>query len=105
MIKKNKNTKHAMMVAMYIADTQLLQGFFGLNPVLPLTDVLCLVTQSCPTLCDPMNCSPPGSSLRGILQEIILKWVAMPSSRDLPNPGFEPRSPALQVDSLPSESP
>ena len=39
----------------------------------------------------------------GILQVRILEWVAMPSSRDLPSPGFEPRSPALQVDSLPSE--
>ena len=33
-----------------------------------------------PTLCDPMDCSPPGSSVRGILQAIILEWVAMPSS-------------------------
>ena len=40
----------------------------------------------------------------GILQTRILEWVAMPSSKDLPNPGIKPRSPALQVDSLPSES-
>ena len=40
-----------------------------------------LVTQSCPTLCDPMNCSPPGSSVHGILQARILKWVAVPFSR------------------------
>ena len=39
------------------------------------------VTQSCPTLCDPMDCSPPGSSVHGILQARILEWVAMPSSR------------------------
>ena len=37
--------------------------------------------QSCPTLCDPMDCSPPGSSVHGILQARILDWVAMPSSR------------------------
>ena len=37
----------------------------------------------------------------GILQERILEWVAMPSSRDLPNPGIKSRSPTLQVDSLP----
>ena len=37
--------------------------------------------QLCPTLCDPMDCSPPGSSVRGILQAGILEWVAMPSSR------------------------
>ena len=50
--------------------------------------------QSCPTICDPMDCSPPGSSVHGILQA----WVAMPFSRDLPNPGIEPKplmSPAL----------
>ena len=37
--------------------------------------------QSCPTLCDSMNCSPPGSSVHGILQARILEWVAIPSSR------------------------
>ena len=37
--------------------------------------------QSCPTLCDPMDCSPPGSSVQGILQARILEWVAMPCSR------------------------
>ena len=36
------------------------------------------------TLCDPMDCSPPGSSVHGILQARILEWVAMPSSRVLP---------------------
>ena len=42
------------------------------------------VTQSCPTLCDPMDCSPPGSSVHGILQASILEWVAMPFSKGLP---------------------
>ena len=37
--------------------------------------------QSCPTLCDPMDCSPPGSSVHGILQARILEWVAVPSFR------------------------
>ena len=37
--------------------------------------------QSCPTLCDPMDCSPPGSSVHGILQARILEWITMPSSR------------------------
>ena len=37
--------------------------------------------QSCPTLCDPMDCSPLGSSVHGILQTRVLEWVAMPSSR------------------------
>ena len=62
-----------------------------------------LVTQLCPTLCDPIDCSPPGSSVHGILQTRILEWVAIPSLGDLSNSGIEPRSPALQVDSLPSE--
>ena len=67
--------------------------------------VLCLVAQLCLTLCNPVAYSPPGSSIRGILQARILEWVAMPSSRDLPSPGIKPRSLALQVDSLPSEPP
>ena len=44
--------------------------------------VLCLVTQPCSTLCDPVDCNnPPGSSVCGILQAKILQWVAMSSSR------------------------
>ena len=43
--------------------------------------VLCLVAQSCPTLCDPMGCSPPGSSVYGILQARVLEWVATSSPR------------------------
>ena len=41
------------------------------------------VGQSCPTLCDPRDCSPPGSSVRGILQAGMLEWVAIPSPGDL----------------------
>ena len=41
----------------------------------------CSVTQLCPALCDPMDCSPPGSSVHGILQARILEWVAMSSSK------------------------
>ena len=40
-----------------------------------------LVAKSCPTLCDPMDCSPAGSSVYGIIQERILEWVAIPFSR------------------------
>ena len=43
-------------------------------------------------------------TVHGILQARILEWVAFPFSRDLPNPGIEPRSPALQADSLSAES-
>ena len=43
-------------------------------------------------------------TVHGILQARTLEWVASPFSGDLPNPGIEPRSPTLQVDSLPAES-
>ena len=67
---------------------------------------VCLVAQSCPTLCNPMDCSPPGSSVHGdspgkntgvscyaLLQGILSNW------------GIEPQSPSLKPDSLPSEPP
>ena len=67
---------------------------------------VCLVAQSCPTLCNPMLCSPPSSSVHGdssgkntgvgchaLLQRIF------------PNSGIKPRSPALQADSLPPAPP
>ena len=43
--------------------------------------ILCLVAQSCPTLCDPMDCSPPGFSVHGISQARILEWIATSFSR------------------------
>ena len=61
-----------------------------------------LVTQLCPTVFDPIDCSPPGSSVHGILQERILEWVAIPFSRGSSQPRDEPQSPALQADSLQS---
>ena len=76
--------------------------------------LLCLVTQSCPTLCNPMDCTPPGSSVHGdspgkimentpfsMVESVAMESAAVPSSRGF----FEPRSPTLQVDSLSSESP
>ena len=45
-----------------------------------------LATQSCPTLCDPMDCSPPGSSVSGILQARILEWAAISFSRGSSRP-------------------
>ena len=61
-----------------------------------------LVTQSCPTLCDPMDCNPPGSSIHGILQARMLEWVAIPSQ--LRN-WTQDWTPELQADSLQSEPP
>ena len=59
-----------------------------------------LLVQSCQTLCDPIDCSPPGFSVHGILQARILEWVAISSPEDLLDPGIKPWSPALQADSL-----
>ena len=64
-----------------------------------------LVTQSCPALCDPMDCSPPGSSVHGASPGTNSEWVACPLPGDLLNPEIEPTSPPLQADSLPSEPP
>ena len=68
--------------------------------------MLCLVAQPCPTLWDPMDCSPPGSSVHvdspgknmGVGCHTLLQG-------DLPNPEIKPRFLELQVDSLPSEPP
>ena len=61
--------------------------------------------QSWPNLCDPMDCSPPSSSVHGILQARILEWVAMPSSRGPSQPGDRTQVSYTylhwQVDSLP----
>ena len=46
-----------------------------------------LVAQMCLTLCDPMDCSPPGSSVHGILQARVLEWIAIPISRRSSRPG------------------
>ena len=78
------------------------------------------VSQSCPTLNDPMDCSLPGSSIHGIFQARVLPWVAIafshqdsmsmlfprqeywsglpfPSARNIPDPGIEPTSPAWEA--------
>ena len=82
-------------------------GFFGTVSLSSLRVYIFLsllsFAQSCPTLCDPMDSSLPGSAVHGIFQARILEWAAISFSRDLPNPGIEPESPALQTDALPSE--
>ena len=64
-----------------------------------------LVTQSCLTLSDPMDCNSPGSPVDGILQQECWSEQTFPSPGDLPNPGIEHGSPASQAGSLPSEPP
>ena len=58
------------------------------------------VAQLCPTLCVPMDSSLRDSSIHGIFQARELEWVPFPFPGDLPNPGIEPVSPALQADTF-----
>ena len=65
-----------------------------------------MLAQSCPVLCDPMNYSPPDSSVHGIFQQEYWSGLPCPPSGDLLDPGIEPTSPvspSLQADSLPTE--
>ena len=64
-----------------------------------------VLSHSCLTLCKPIDCSLPGSSVCGILQQEYWRVFPFPSPGDLPNPRVEPGSSALHADSLPSEPP
>ena len=68
-----------------------------------LMKVKVLIAQSCPALCNPMVCNPPGSSVHGILQARILQCVATPFSRGFSQ--FRDQIGISQSDSLPSEPP
>ena len=61
------------------------------------------VAQLCPTLCDPMDCTCQAPLSMGFSRQDYWSGLPFPSPGDLPNPGIEPGSPALQADSLPSE--
>ena len=62
-----------------------------------------LVAQSWQTLCDPMDCSLPGSSAHGVSRQEYWSGLPCPPPGNLPNPGIKPGSATLQADSLPSE--
>ena len=64
-----------------LVDTSKLYYFVGFWTVYGYIESESEVAQSCPTLCDPVNCSPSGSSVHGILQARILDWVAISFSR------------------------
>ena len=53
----------------------------------------CVVAKLCPTLCNPMDCSPPGSSIHGISQARIIEWIAISFPRESSQRSFEPTSP------------
>ena len=67
--------------------------------------MLCLAAQPCPTLCDPMDCSPTGTCPWGFSRQEDWSGLPCPSPGDLPNAGIEPGSPTLQADSLLTEPP
>ena len=89
MIKESTQEDIVTIIYMYALNTGGLQYI--------VNTCIVKVAQSCPTLCDPMD-----YTVHGILQARILEWVAFPFSRDLPNPGIEPRTSTLQADSLPA---
>ena len=61
--------------------------------------VIVKVAQLCTTFCNPL-----GYTVHGILQARKMEWVVFPTPKGSSNPGIEPRSPALQADSLPAET-
>ena len=61
--------------------------------------LVCSTAQSCPTLCNSMDCSPPGSSVHGVLQARILSGLPFPPPGDLPDPWSEPVSPVAPYSS------
>ena len=88
--KKNKEAKFIFRCAVFCLGFQCLSSFLLLWK-LPTKTCLCAVCsakllQSRLTLCDPVDCSPPGSSVHGVLQARILEWAAMPSSRGTSQP-------------------
>ena len=69
-----------------------------------MQSVCVLVAQSCPTLCDPMNCTAHQALLSmGFSRQGYWSVLKFPSPEDLPDPGIKPGSPALQLDTLVSE--
>ena len=67
------------------------------------SNVLCLVTESCLTFCDALDCSPPGSCVQGILQATVLERVALPSYRGSSQPRDQTQVSRITVYSFPSE--
>ena len=101
-------------VCMYIYTHTYTRWKSTLDPLIQAVILCVLAAQSCPTLCNSMDCSLPGSSVCGILQAPLSVefsrqeyWSGLlfRSPGDLPDPGIEPGSPALQADSFTTEPP
>ena len=89
-ISDNVFILHSLMIASLAGYRILGWKFFQDFEAIVLLCV-CEVAQSCPTLCDPVDCSPPGSSVHGILQARILEWVAISFSRGSSQPRDQAR--------------
>ena len=89
----------------WTARTDLLQDGLVGYPCSPDAPAAAKSLQSCPTLCDPIDGSPLGSSAPGILQARILEWVAIPFCKGSSIPGIKHGPHALQADSFLSEPP
>ena len=68
--------------------------------IMLVIEVVVLVTQLCPTLCDPTNCHPPAPLSTGFSRQEYWTGLLFPSPEDIHDAGIEARSPALQADSL-----
>ena len=97
-IKRNEVLRHATV---YQQKDHILYDSIYMEYLLELK---VLVLQSCPTLCNPMNCNLPGSSVHGFPRQEYWSELPFSSPGNLPTPGIELKSPALQADSAPSES-
>ena len=89
-------TKQVECIYSWLLDSRLGKDFRN-NLMWPL-DFIIEDAQSCPTLCIPMDCSPPGSSVHGILQARLLVWVAIPFSKGSSRARYQTCSSAVQVD-------
>ena len=99
-----KETLYPLVITHHYLSTPYIYVFFKSikMPRLKWTSASAKSLQSCSTLCNPMDCSPPASSVHGFARQE--HWSGLfPSLGDLPDPGIESRSSALHADSLPSE--
>ena len=84
-----RNSKHTKEILRFLSPCWIRMVRIWI--ILSFCAVCAKLLQSCPTLCDPVDCSPPGFSVHGILQARILEWVAMPPPRGIfPNQGSNP---------------
>ena len=78
----NYKTCYKVTSTYYCAISSCYKPIAAFSFLLLKSEVKALVAQSCPTLCDLVDCSPLGSSIHGILSARILEWVAIPFSRE-----------------------